>query len=170
MVLVYTIMVVTQRSFVIVLSLPLALIGAFGALFITQNALGLPALMGLLMLIGLVVTNAIVLIAFVEQLRARGLNMHDALVKAGRTRLRPILMTAFTTTFVLLPMALSLGSEGGGIIGAELATVVIGGILASTFLTLVVLPVVYSFLRKKGPKLSSEAEAGAGSGAELPAH
>lgn len=159
-VLVYVVMMVAQRSFIIpviiVASMPLAFIGAFVALFITQRALGLPALMGLLMLIGLVVTNAIVLIAFVEQLRARGMPMRQALVVGGRTRLRPILMTAFTTTFVMIPMATNLGSEGGGIIGAELATVVIGGILASTFLTLVVLPVIYSFLRKKGPKLNTE--------------
>ncbi|MEX0761302.1 MAG: efflux RND transporter permease subunit [Dehalococcoidia bacterium] len=155
-ILVYLVMVVTQRSFVIpfiiLLALPLAFIGAFGLLFVTQRALGLPSLMGLLMLVGLVVTNAIVLIAFIEQLRARGMGMWDALVEGGRTRLRPILMTALTTTFVLMPMALGIGAEGAGIIGAELATVVIGGLLASTFLTLVVIPVVYSFLRKKGPK------------------
>ena len=160
-VLVYVVMMVAQRSFIIpviiVSSMPLAFIGAFAALFITQRALGLPALMGLLMLIGLVVTNAIVLIAFVEQLRARGMPMREALVVGGRTRLRPILMTAFTTSFVMIPMALNLGTEGGGILGAELATVVIGGILTSTFLTLVVLPVIYSFLRRKGPKLVTEA-------------
>ncbi|MEK7281474.1 MAG: efflux RND transporter permease subunit, partial [Chloroflexota bacterium] len=154
--LVYAVMVVAQRSFVtpfvIVLSLPLAAIGALGALFITQRALGLPALIGLLMLVGLVVTNAIVLVAFVEQLRARGQPILRALLEGSRTRLRPILMTAFTTIFVLLPLALSLSGEGAGLIGAELATVVIGGLLASTFLTLVVIPVVYSYLRKKGPK------------------
>lgn len=153
--LVYGIMALAQRSFVlpfiIVMSLPLAFIGAFGGLFITGRALGMPALMGLLMLVGLVVTNAIVLIAFVEQLRARGLGMYEALVEGGRTRLRPILMTALVTIFVLLPMALEIGAQSGGIIGAELATVVIGGLLASTLLTLVVIPVIYSFLRKKGP-------------------
>ncbi|MBI2165973.1 MAG: efflux RND transporter permease subunit [Chloroflexi bacterium] len=154
--LVYVVMVFAQRSFVtpfvIVLSLPLATIGALGALFITQRALGLPALIGLLMLVGLVVTNAIVLIAFVEQLRMRGLPMREALLQGGRTRLRPILMTAFTTIFVLLPLALGLGGQSAGIIGAELATVVIGGLITSTFLTLVVIPVAYTYLRRKGPK------------------
>ncbi len=158
--LVYLVMAIAQRSFilpvVIVSAMPLAFIGAFVALFISQLALGLPALMGLLMLIGLVVTNAIVLISFVEQLRARGMPMREALIVGGRTRLRPILMTAFTTSFVMVPMALSLGAESGVIIGEELATVVIGGILTSTFLTLLVIPVIYSFLRKKGPKLITE--------------
>ncbi|MBM3933133.1 MAG: efflux RND transporter permease subunit [SAR202 cluster bacterium] len=156
-VLVYVIMVVTQRSFVspfvIIVSLPLASIGAIGGLFVTQRALGLPALMGILMLIGLVVTNAIVLIAFVEDLRKRGLTLRDALVQGGRTRLRPILMTALTTVFVLLPLSLGLTGGGSGIIGAELATVVVGGLITSTFLTLVVVPVIYSLLRRKGPKV-----------------
>ena len=149
--LVYLTMVVSQRSLItpliIVFSIPLASIGALGALFITQRAIGLPALMGMLMLIGLVVTNAIVLIAFVNQLRSQGLSVREALIQGGRTRLRPILMTAFTTSFVLVP--LSLESEGSsGIISAELATVIIGGLMTSTFLTLVVVPVIYSLLRR----------------------
>ena len=151
-ILIYVVMVVSMRSlktpFVIILSLPLASIGALGALFITQRTLGLPALIGLLMLIGLVVTNAIVLISFVEQLRARGLSLYEALIQGGRARLRPILMTAFTTSFALLPLAVIVG--GGGIISAELATVVIGGLTTSTFLTLVVIPVVYSVIRRGG--------------------
>jgi multidrug efflux pump subunit AcrB len=149
-VLVYVVMVVSMRSlrtpFVIILSLPLASIGALGALFLTQRALGLPALIGLLMLIGLVVTNAIVLIGFVEQLRARGLGMYEALIEGCRTRLRPILMTAFTTSFALVPLAVSV--SGGGIVSSELATVVIGGLMTSTFLTLLVIPVVYSLIRR----------------------
>ena len=149
--LVYITMVLSQRSFVtpliIVFSIPLASIGALGALFITQRAIGLPALMGMLMLIGLVVTNAIVLIAFVNQLRSRGLSVREALIEGGQTRLRPILMTAFTTSFVLVPLSLE-SSGGSGIIGAELATVIIGGLMTSTFLTLVVIPVIYSLLRR----------------------
>ncbi len=151
-VLVYLVMMVSQRSlvtpFVIIISLPLASIGALGALFITQHSLGLSALLGILMLIGLVVTNAVVLIAFVEQLRARGMSIYDALVEGGRVRLRPILMTAFTTSFALLPLAVIV-TESSGIIGAELATVVIGGLMTSTFLTLVVIPVAYSLLRRQ---------------------
>ncbi len=129
-------------------SLPLASIGALGALFITQRTLGLSSLLGLLMLIGLVVTNAIVLIALVEQLRKRGFTIYEALMEGGRTRLRPILMTAFTTSFALLPLAVFI-SESAGVVGAELATVVIGGLMTSTLLTLVVIPVIYSLLRRE---------------------
>ena len=160
-VLVYLVMVVSMRSFmipvIITLSLPLASMGAFGALFITGRTLGLPALIGILMLIGLVVTNAIVLISFVEQLRARGMPVYDALVEGGRTRLRPILMTAFTTSFALLPLAIIVSE--GGIIGVELATVVIGGLMTATFLTLIVLPVVYSLLRRAGGRERAAAPA-----------
>jgi multidrug efflux pump subunit AcrB len=149
-ILIYLVMVVSMRSlrtpFVIILSLPLASIGALGALFITQRTLGLPALIGMLMLIGLVVTNAIVLVSFVEQLRSRGLNLYEALIQGGQSRLRPILMTASTTSFALLPLAIIV--TDGGIISAELATVAIGGLMTSTVLTLVVIPVVYSLLRR----------------------
>jgi HAE1 family hydrophobic/amphiphilic exporter-1 len=141
-----------RNPFVIIMSLPLALIGALSALAITGRTLGLPAMMGVLLLIGIVVTNAIVLIAFVEQLRERGMSIHDALVQGGRVRLRPILMTAFTTSFALLPLAAFVSNEGG-ILGAELATVVIGGLMTSTFLTLVVVPVVYIILHVSLPGL-----------------
>ena len=153
-ILVYLVMVASLGSlrnpFVIVMSLPLALIGALVALAITGRTLGLPAMMGILILVGLVVTNAIVLIAFVEQLRERGLSIHDALVQGSRIRLRPILMTAFTTSFALLPLAAFVSSEGG-IIGAELATVVIGGLTSSTILTLIVVPVVYTIVHQSLP-------------------
>ena len=155
-ILVYLVMVAALGSlrnpFVIVLSLPLAIIGALAALAVTGRALGLPAMMGMLLLIGIVVTNAIVLIAFVEQLRERGLSIHDALVQGGRVRLRPILMTAFTTSFALLPLAAFVSDEGG-IIGAELATVVIGGLISSSFLTLVVVPVIYTIVHAGIPGL-----------------
>ena len=158
--LVYLVMVVSQRSLltplIIVFSIPLASIGALGGLFITQRTLGLPALMGVLMLIGLVVTNAIVLIAFVDQLRRQGSSVREALIEGGRTRLRPILMTAMTTSFVLVPLALE-SDASSGIIGAELATVIIGGLMTSTFLTLVVVPVIYSLLRRD-PKQPPDAE------------
>ena len=131
-----------RNPFIIISSLPLALIGVLIALTITGRTLGLPAMMGLLLLIGIVVTNAIVLIAFVEQLRERGMGVTEALISGGRVRLRPILMTALTTSFALLPLAAFSGGEGG-IISSELATVVIGGLISSTVLTLVVVPVVY---------------------------
>ena len=149
-VLVYLVMVASLGSLmnplVIILSLPLASIGALGALFITQRELGVPALMGTLMLVGLVVTNAIVLITFVEQLRQQGMSVREALERGGGLRVRPILMTAFTTIFALLPLAIFV-PESAGLVGAELATVVIGGLVTSTFLTLVVVPVLYSYAK-----------------------
>ena len=144
-VLVYLVMVgslgALRTPFIIVLSLPLAIVGALLALLITDRTLSLSAMMGFLLLVGIVVTNAIVLLTFVEQLRERGYDVFDALVEGGRVRLRPILMTAFTTTFALLPLAAS--ETDSGIIGAELATVVIGGLVSSTFLTLIVVPAMY---------------------------
>ncbi len=154
-VLVYLVMVASLGSlrtpFVIVLCLPLAIVGALVALLITGRTLSLSAMMGFLLLVGIVVTNAIVLLSFVEQLRARGYGVYDALLEGGRVRLRPILMTAFTTTFALVPLAAS--SYQGGIIGAELATVVIGGLVSSTFLTLLVVPSVYWIFNVSIPSL-----------------
>ncbi len=156
-VLVYLVMVATlgalRTPFVIVLSLPLAISGALLALLITGRTLSLSAMMGFLLLIGIVVTNAIVLLTFVEQLRSQGYSVYDALLESGRIRLRPILMTAFTTTFALLPLAVS--PSDVGLIGAELATVVIGGLISSTFLTLVVVPVVYTIANVSIPGLFS---------------
>ena len=154
-VLVYLVMVASLGSlrnpFVIVLTLPLALIGVLTALAVTGRALGLPAMMGVLLLIGIVVTNAIVLIAFVEQQRARGMGVYEALISGARVRLRPILMTALTTSFALLPLAVE--TEGSGLISAELATVVIGGLMSSTALTLLVLPIVYMIFNESIPNL-----------------
>ena len=155
-ILVYLVMVASLGSlrnpFVIVLTLPLALIGVMVSLVVTDRALGLAAMMGILLLIGIVVTNAIVLISFVEQQRTRGLGVYEALISGGRVRLRPILMTAITTSFALLPLAVE--TEGsGGIISAELATVVIGGLTSSTALTLLVLPIVYTLFNDSIPHL-----------------
>ena len=146
--LVYLVMVLVFNSLVdplvIMFSLPLATIGAFPALFLTQRPIGISALIGFLMLIGIVVTNAIVLLDLVEQHRHRGMPMHEALMQGGRTRVRPILMTAIATMLALMPLALGLSE--GEIIASELATVVIGGLFTSTFLTLIVIPVVYSLV------------------------
>ena len=153
-VLVYLVMVASLGSlrdpFIIVFSLPFAVVGALIALAVTGRTLSLSAMMGFLLLIGIVVTNAIVMITFVEQLRERGLGVYEALVTGGRVRIRPILMTAFTTTFALLPLALA-SDGGGGIIGAELATVVIGGLISSTLLTLIVVPVAYTLMHSTIP-------------------
>ncbi|HEY5519460.1 MAG TPA: efflux RND transporter permease subunit [Candidatus Limnocylindrales bacterium] len=143
--LVYVMMVLTFNSlitpFVILFSLPLATIGAFAALFVTGRPVGVSALIGFLMLIGIVVTNAIVLLDLVERLRAQGVPLKEAIIEGGRTRVRPILMTAFATILALIPLAVGLNQ--GSIIAADLGTVVIGGLFSSTLLTLIVVPIVY---------------------------
>ncbi len=156
LVLVYLVMVASLGSLrnpiVIVLSMPLALIGVFASLALTDRTLGLPAMMGMLLLVGIVVTNAIVLISYVEQLRGKGMGVYEALIDGGRARLRPILMTALTTSCALLPLTFAaVGS--GGLIGAELATVVIGGLVSSTALTLIVVPVLYTLFNESLPNL-----------------
>ncbi len=127
----------------ILVSLPLSVVGAGVALTVTDRVLGLSSLIGLLMLIGIVVTNAVVFLDRVQQnKREKNMSTYDALVEAGTVRLRPILMTAISTTFGVFPLAL--GLTEGAIIAAELGTVVIGGLVSSTILTLIVVPVVYS--------------------------
>ena len=166
--LVYIVMVLVFNSLVdplvIMFSLPLATIGAFPALFLTQRPIGISALIGFLMLIGIVVTNAIVLLDLVEQHRHRGMPMLDALMEGGRTRVRPILMTAIATILALMP--LGLGLSQGEIIASELATVVIGGLFTSTFLTLIVIPVVYSLV--EDAKVRSRRALGVGDESEAP--
>ncbi len=151
--LVYLVMTIAFGSlldpFIILFSIPLAAVGALVALFVTGRPLGLSSLIGVLMLVGIVVTNAIVLLDFVEQARGRGATVRDALLEAGRIRVRPILMTALATILALIP--LSIGLNEGAIIAAELGTVVIGGLLSSTFLTLVVIPVIYSYVKRDRP-------------------
>ncbi len=136
------------HPFVIIFTLPLAAIGVVAALVITANTVSVVALIGAVMLAGIVVNNAIVLIDAVNRSRREeGLSKHEALVEAGSKRLRPILMTSATTIFGLLPMALGLGE--GAELRAPLAITVIGGLTAATLLTLVVIPVVYSLLDRK---------------------
>ena len=146
--LVYVMMVLFFNSlvtpFIILFSLPLATIGAFIALYVTGRPIGVSALIGMLMLIGIVVTNAIVLLDLVERLRSQGKSTHQALIEGGKTRVRPILMTAIATILALIPLAA--GFNQGSIIAAELGTVVIGGLFSSTFLTLLVIPVIYSLV------------------------
>ena len=146
--LVYVMMVLAFNSlvtpFIILFSLPLAMIGAFPALYLTGRPIGVSALIGMLMLIGIVVTNAIVLLDLVERLRRDGMSTREALIEGGKTRVRPILMTAIATILALIPLAA--GFNEGSIIAAELGTVVIGGLFSSTFLTLLVVPVVYSLV------------------------
>ncbi|HET8523621.1 MAG TPA: efflux RND transporter permease subunit, partial [Thermomicrobiales bacterium] len=173
--LVYLAMVVSFGSlstpFVILFSLPLAVIGVMVALFVSGKSIGLPALIGVLMLVGIVVTNAIVLLEYVIELRKRGLPLVEALVEGGKTRLRPILMTAIATILALIPLALSKNS--GAIIASDLAVVVIGGLITSTVLTLVVVPVIFELIggrqeRREARRAAKEAERAEAATAAIP--
>lgn len=143
---VYIVMVATFSSLVqpllLLISIPFAATGALGLLIITDTPLGVPALIGMLMLIGIVVTNAIVLIDLVNQYRKEGRSVLQSLLDGARQRLRPILMTALATIFALTPMALGLTGDSG-FISKPLAIVVIGGLFSSTLLTLILVPTLY---------------------------
>jgi HAE1 family hydrophobic/amphiphilic exporter-1 len=151
---VYLVMVIAfgeaKAPFTILFALPLAIIGGLVGLFITGKVLDMPAMIGALMLVGIAVTNAIVLVDRVQQQRKKGLSIREALLEAGATRLRPILMTAIATICALLPM--SLGMSEGALLSQSLAIVVIGGLTTSTFLTLIVVPVVYELIYHKQGK------------------
>jgi HAE1 family hydrophobic/amphiphilic exporter-1 len=159
--LVYIIMVATFRSLlnplILLVSIPFAAVGAVLALLITGTSLGMPSLVGLLMLIGIVVTNAIVLLDLVEQFRRKGMDARTAVVEGARRRLRPILMTAVATILALTPMALGLGK--GGFLSTPLAVVVIGGLFTSTFLTLVLVPVLYLAVDRLRPSWARQDDA-----------
>jgi HAE1 family hydrophobic/amphiphilic exporter-1 len=146
--LVYLILAAQFESFVdplsIMLSLPLSLIGMAGMLLLTGDTISMMSLIGLIMLMGLVTKNAILLVDFTKVLRSRGMNRTEALITAGRTRLRPIMMTTLAMIFGMLPLALALGA--GAEMRAPMARAVVGGLITSTFLTLLVVPVMYSFL------------------------
>ncbi|HEY5643676.1 MAG TPA: efflux RND transporter permease subunit [Woeseiaceae bacterium] len=135
------------HPFVILFTIPLALVGAVLALFITGTTINIVALIGVIMLAGIVVNNAIVLVDLINQLRQQGKNTHDAIMEAGSARLRPILMTSLTTALGLLPMALGFGE--GSEVRTPMAITVIGGLTVSTLLTLVVIPVVYSYMDRR---------------------
>jgi HAE1 family hydrophobic/amphiphilic exporter-1 len=163
---VFMIMVAAFRSFaqplILLVSIPFAATGAIGLLRATGTPLGVPALIGMLMLIGIVVTNAIVLIDLINQYRARGMGVVEAVLEGGRRRLRPILMTAVATICALVPMALGLTGEGG-FISQPLAIVVIGGLVSSTLLTLVLVPTLYTIVERAKQRLRRRPPAGGGS-------
>ncbi len=143
---VYIVMVATFSSLIqpllLLISIPFAATGALGLLLLTDTALGVPALIGMLMLVGIVVTNAIVLIDLVNQYRKQGKSVFDSLIDGARQRLRPILMTALATILALTPMAFGL-TGNSGFISQPLAIVVIGGLFSSTLLTLILVPTLY---------------------------
>lgn len=153
---VYLILVITfgggLAPFAILFSLPFTIIGALVGLLIAGETLSVNAMIGALMLIGIVVTNAIVLIDRVIHKEKEGLSTREALLEAGTTRLRPILMTAIATIGALIPLAL--GFEGSGMISKGLGVTVIGGLTSSTLLTLVIVPIVYELLSKLRRKKS----------------
>lgn len=137
---------------VILVAIPFSVIGAVAGLFLVGEPVGMPAMIGLLMLNGIVVTNAIVLLERVRSNMKSGLSKHDALLEAGVTRVRPILMTAIATIGALLPLALS---TEAGLVSRALAVVVIGGLTTSTFLTLLIVPVLYSLVTREKRKAAS---------------
>ena len=159
---VFLIMVATFRSLVqpliLLTSIPFAATGAVAGLLITNIPLGVPAMVGLLLLIGIVVTNAIVLIDLINKIRARGEGLESAVMHGARLRLRPIIMTATATICALIPLALAL-TGGGAFISQPLAIVVIGGLVSSTLLTLVLVPALYVLTQRRGERRRLRREA-----------
>lgn len=157
-VLVYMVMASQFESLIypliIMFSVPFAFTGVAVSLALTGRTLNIASVIGVIMLSGIVVNNAIVFVDYINRLRAQGENRTLAIVSAGETRLRPILMTSLTTVLGLFPMSLGLGQ--GGELLAPLATVVIGGLLVSTFLTLFFIPVVYTLFEDMGRRLAEK--------------
>jgi HAE1 family hydrophobic/amphiphilic exporter-1 len=151
------------QPFVVMFTVPLGAVGAIAALAMTGRSVDVVALIGAVMLAGIVVNNAIVLIDAVHRLRGQGMGKEEALIEAGLSRLRPILMTSSTTVLGLLPMALGLGE--GAELRAPLAITVIGGLTVATVLTLIVIPVVYFLVDRKTYAAEDPAAAPAPSGA-----
>jgi CzcA family heavy metal efflux pump len=154
LVLVYMVMAAQFKSlvdpFIIMFSIPMGLPGVIVLLFLTGTTMSITSFMGVIMLLGIVVSNGVLLVDYTNVLRRRGVELHEAVVKAARTRLRPILMTSLATVFGLLPMALGLGT--GGETNAPLARAVIGGLTVSTVLTLFLVPVLYTILEERFPR------------------
>lgn len=157
---VYFILVVTfgegLAPFAILFSLPFAVIGSFAGLYLAGETISVSVMMGLLMLIGIIVTNAIVLVDRIVRMEHAGMEMREAILEAGATRLRPILMTAIATMGALVPMLF--GAGGGGLISKGLAITVIGGLASSTLLTLIIVPIVYEVLSKLFKKNRKEVQ------------
>ncbi|MGN0119386.1 MAG: efflux RND transporter permease subunit [Streptomyces albidoflavus] len=168
---VFMLLVATFRSLVqpliLLVSIPFAATGAVGLLIATGTPMGVPAMIGMLMLIGIVVTNAIVLIDLINQYRDKGYGIIEAVIEGGRHRFRPILMTALATIFALIPMALGVTGEGG-FIAQPLAVVVIGGLITSTVLTLVLVPTLYAMVELRKERRAAKKAAKRGGQANVP--
>jgi multidrug efflux pump subunit AcrB len=160
-VLVYFVMVVNFQSwvdpFIVMIAVPGALVGVLLMLFFSRTTISVPALMGAIMSIGVGTANSILLVVFANDLRREGADALTAAYQAGRTRLRPVVMTAVAMLVGMIPMAMGLGE--GGEQNAPLGRAVIGGLLVATAATLFVVPVVYSMLRKTPPKTFDQIEA-----------
>ena len=156
-VLVYLVMVVQFRSFVdpliVLLTVPLGFVGVVAVLMLSGTHMSVPALMGIVMMVGIVVEYSIVLVDFANRRRADGLSVRDAVVDAAAVRMRPILMTSLTTWLAMLPMALGLGGSGTN---APLARAVIGGVIGATILSLVVVPCLYVMMKRPAPAAAAE--------------
>ncbi len=149
--LIYMIMASQFKSlldpFIIMFSVPMGLIGVLWMLFLTNTTLSIESFMGVIMMIGIVVSNGILLVDYTNRLRGEGIELHEAVIRAGRTRLRPILMTSLATILGLIPMAIGFGT--GSETNMPLARAVIGGLLVSTFLTLLLIPTLYTVFEEK---------------------
>ncbi len=152
--LVYMVMASQFRSlldpFIIMFSVPLGMIGVIWALFLTGTTLNVTSFMGIIMMVGIVVSNGVLLVEYMNELRRHGQGLHEAVLNGGRTRLRPILMTTLTTLVGLVPMAL--GIDVGSEANAPLARAVIGGLTVSTFFTLILIPTLYVMLEERFPR------------------
>ena len=139
-----------KDPFTIMFSVPMGLIGVFWALYLTKTTLSSTSFMGIIMMVGIVVSNGVLLVEYINELRRHGVPLLEAVPRAGRVRLRPILMTVFATVVGLLPMAFAFG------VGTEanqpLAIAVIGGLLVSTFFTLVLIPTLYVIFEERFPR------------------
>jgi multidrug efflux pump subunit AcrB len=148
---IYLIMVAQFQSllspFIVIFTVPLAFTGGLVGLLISGQQLSLLSLMGFLILMGVIVNNGIVYVDFVNQLRLDGTERQDALVEAGRKRMRPILMTALTTILAMCTMIFS--SDMGSDMGRGMAIVVVGGLIYATLMTLIIIPVLYDLMYKK---------------------
>src|SRR5712691_11858436 len=165
-ILVYMVMASQFRSlldpFIIMFSVPLGMIGVIWALFLTRTTLNVTSFMGIIMMVGIVVSNGVLLVEYMNELRRHGFGLREAVIQGGRTRLRPILMTSLTTLVGLIPMALGIGT--GSEANAPLARAVIGGLAVSTPLTLLLIPTLYVMLEERFPRRMEETQE------ELPLH
>jgi len=136
----------------VMFSVPFSLIGVILALLLANKSLNVLSYIGIIMLVGIVVNNSIVLIDYINRLRQKGMERNEAIILGGRTRLRPILMTMFTTVLALVPMAIGIGE--GSELRAPMAITIIGGLTSSTFLSLIIVPIFYTFLDDLSQKIT----------------